>query len=155
MAWGTGHGKSDHPWVAPIHIVVSNVGGSFIRAAPGIIRKGMRESTMDSQSWAGIIFCESFNFYRLLVQTITGIDCMLLTLGANVRLGILLIFQQLSSTVDAFYELAKVVSHVGLETLRLNILEEFSRHTSDALLGQAQNFIALLTVMALSQIVTG
>ncbi|KAF7238137.1 Sperm-associated antigen 17, partial [Varanus komodoensis] len=83
------------------------------------------------------------------------LECLYLVLGDRDRLGILLVYRAPFCPTVYLPELTETVSDLVLRTPRMLVLGDFNLHAEASLTGAAQDFMASMTAMGLSQHVTG
>ena len=103
-----------------------------------------------------IVYRSSISLTRFPVPLGGGFEGLYCVLGLRDRLGILLVYRPpcCVSTVS-LPELTEVVSDLLLRTPRLLVLADLNIHAEAALSGVAQDFMATMTTMGLSQFVVG
>ncbi|KAF7247959.1 putative RNA-directed DNA polymerase from transposon BS [Varanus komodoensis] len=84
-----------------------------------------------------------------------GLECLYLVLGDRDRLGILLVYRAPFCPTVSLPELTETVSDLVLRTPRMLVLGDFNLHAEASLTGAAQDFMASMMAMGLSQHVTG
>ncbi|XP_053154385.1 uncharacterized protein LOC128345841 [Hemicordylus capensis] len=102
-----------------------------------------------------VIFRETIPVSRCPVRQSQNFECLSLRVGLRDRLGILLVYRPPRCTSVSLPELAGVVSEVALGSSRLIVLGDFNVHAEAPLVGAAQDFMASMATMGLSQLVSG
>ncbi|XP_053151089.1 uncharacterized protein LOC128344612 [Hemicordylus capensis] len=102
-----------------------------------------------------VIFRETLPVSRCPVRQSQNFECLSLRVGLRDRLGILLVYRPPRCTSVSLPELAGVVSEVALGSPRLIVLGDFNVHAEAPLVGAAQDFMASMATMGLSQLVSG
>ncbi|KAF7249282.1 Peroxisome proliferator-activated receptor gamma coactivator 1-beta [Varanus komodoensis] len=83
------------------------------------------------------------------------LECLYLVLGERDRLGILLVYRAPFCPAVSLSELTETISDLVLRTPRMLVLGDFNLHAESGLTGVAQDFMASMTAMGLSQHVIG
>ncbi|KAF7252108.1 putative uncharacterized transposon-derived protein F52C9.6, partial [Varanus komodoensis] len=102
-----------------------------------------------------LVYRASFTLTGLPVPSRPGLECLYLVLGDRDRLGILLVYRAPFCPTVSLPELTDTVSDLVLRTPRMLVLGDFNIHAEASLTGAAQDFMASMTAMGLSQHVTG
>ncbi|XP_061490084.1 uncharacterized protein LOC133388035 [Rhineura floridana] len=108
--------------------------------------------------WGGrvaVIYRDTISLTRCPLPQSSGFECVYLKLGGRDRIGILLVYHPPRCSTVSLPELAGVVSGLVLESPRLVVLGDFNIHAETALSGVAQDFMASMTTMGLSQVLSG
>ncbi|KAF7250618.1 hypothetical protein EYD10_03722 [Varanus komodoensis] len=105
--------------------------------------------------WKYPMLSNSAEFYGLPVPLRPGLECLYLVLGERDRLGILLVYRAPFCPAVSLSELTETVSDLVLRTPRMLVLGDFNLHAESGLTGAAQDFMASMTAMGLSQHVIG
>uniref|UniRef100_A0A803SN06 Reverse transcriptase domain-containing protein n=1 Tax=Anolis carolinensis TaxID=28377 RepID=A0A803SN06_ANOCA len=111
-----------------------------------------------SGGWGGgvaLVYRESIPLIRCPIPQSTLFECVHLRVSDRDRLGILLVYRPPRCTTVSLPELAGVVSGLALESQRLLVLRDFNVHAETILTGAAQDFMASMATMGLSQVVSG
>ncbi|KAF7253167.1 Xanthine dehydrogenase/oxidase [Varanus komodoensis] len=102
-----------------------------------------------------LVYRASIHFTGLPVPSRPGLECLYLVLGNRDRLGILLVYRAPFCPTVSLPELMEIISDLVLRTPRMLVLGDFNLHAETGLTGAAQDFMASMTAMGLSQHVTG
>ncbi|KAF7247964.1 UvrABC system protein A [Varanus komodoensis] len=102
-----------------------------------------------------MVYRASISLTGLPVPLRPGLECLYLVLGERDRLGILLVYRAPFCPAVSLSELTETVSDLVLRTPRMLVLGDFNLHAESGLTGAAQDFMASMTAMGLSQHVTG
>ncbi|KAF7247270.1 Netrin receptor UNC5B [Varanus komodoensis] len=102
-----------------------------------------------------LVYRASITLTGLPVPSRPGLECLYLVLGDRDRLGILLVYRAPFCPTVSLPELTETVSDLVLRTPRMLVLGDFNIHAEASLTGAAQDFMASMTAMGLSQHVTG
>ncbi|KAF7245196.1 Receptor-type tyrosine-protein phosphatase mu [Varanus komodoensis] len=102
-----------------------------------------------------LVYRASISLTGLPVLSRPDLECLYLVLGNRDRLGILLVYRVPFCPTDSLPELTEIVSDLVLRTPRMLVLGDFSLHVEMDLTRAAQNFMASMTAMGLSQHVSG
>ncbi|XP_061476577.1 uncharacterized protein LOC133381454 [Rhineura floridana] len=102
-----------------------------------------------------VVYRSSISLSKHHVHATTGLECLHLVLDQGDRLGILLVYRPPRCPTDSLTELTEVVSAVLLRSPGLLVLGDVNIHAEATLFGAAQDFMACMTTMGLSQYVTG
>ncbi|KAF7234862.1 50S ribosomal protein L1 [Varanus komodoensis] len=95
---------------------------------------------------------DTFSF----IETVRpGLECLHLVLGNRDRLGILLVYHAPFCPTDSLPELTEIVLDLVLRTPRMLVLGDFNLHAETVLTGVAQDFMASMVAMGLSQHISG
>ncbi|KAF7254804.1 RNA-directed DNA polymerase from mobile element jockey [Varanus komodoensis] len=108
-----------------------------------------------SQMVPGSLVSHPSGLMVLLLNDRPGLECLYLVLGDRDRLGILLVYREPFCPTVSLPELTETVSDLVLRTPRMLVLGDFNLHAEASLTGAAQDFMASMTAMGLSQHVTG
>ncbi|KAF7243052.1 putative RNA-directed DNA polymerase from transposon BS [Varanus komodoensis] len=101
-----------------------------------------------------LVYRASISLTGLPVPSRPGLECLYLVLGDRDRLGILLVYHAPFCPTISLPELTEIVSDLVLRTPRMLVLGDFNLHAETDLTGAAQDFMASMTAMGLSQHVT-
>ncbi|XP_053145635.1 uncharacterized protein LOC128342394 [Hemicordylus capensis] len=102
-----------------------------------------------------VVYKSNISFTRIPVEVSDHIKCVYLSLGTRDRLGLLLVNQSSHCPTESLTEQTDLVSDLALESSRLLVLGYFNVHFGTNLSGVAQEFIAAMRTMGLSQEVSG
>ncbi|KAF7239822.1 Craniofacial development protein 2 [Varanus komodoensis] len=102
-----------------------------------------------------LVYRASITLTGLPVPSRPGLECLYLVLGNRDRLGILLVYRAPFCPTVSLPELTETVSDLVLRTPRMLVLGDFNIHAEASLTGAAQDFMASMTAMGLSQHITG
>ena len=104
-----------------------------------------------------ILYKDSFHFSRLHVPLRNGlVEGLYCVLGSRDRLGILLVYHPpCCLPTVSLPELTEVISDLVVRTPRFLTLGDINIHAKATLTGVAQDFMAAMTTMGLSQHVIG
>ncbi|KAF7253695.1 hypothetical protein EYD10_00878 [Varanus komodoensis] len=102
-----------------------------------------------------LVYRVSISLTGLPVPSRSGLECLYLVLGDRDRLGILLVYRAPFCPTVSLPELTETVSDLVLRTPSMLVLGDFNLHAETGLTGAAQDFMASMTAMGLSQHVTG
>uniref|UniRef100_A0A803TC32 Reverse transcriptase domain-containing protein n=1 Tax=Anolis carolinensis TaxID=28377 RepID=A0A803TC32_ANOCA len=102
-----------------------------------------------------VVYRDSIPLTRCPVPQSTMFECVHLRVGDRDRLGILLVYRPPRCTTVSLPELAEVVSGLAVESRRLIVLGDFNVHAEANLSGAAQDFMAAMATMGLSQLISG
>ncbi|KAF7250183.1 putative RNA-directed DNA polymerase from transposon BS [Varanus komodoensis] len=117
-------------------------------------RPGIWFSTVHAQrggEGGSLWFTEPPSLTGLPVPSRPGLECLYLVLGYGDRLGILLVYRAPFCPTVSLPELTEIVSDLVLRTPRMLVLGDFNLHAESGLTGAAQDFMASMTAMGLSQ----
>ncbi|KAF7244472.1 VWFA and cache domain-containing protein 1 [Varanus komodoensis] len=98
-----------------------------------------------------LVYRASISLTGLPVPLRPGLECLYLVLGERDRLGILLVYRAPFCPAVSLSELTETVSDLVLRTPRMLVLGDFNLHAESGLTGAAQDFMASMTAMGLSQ----
>ncbi|KAF7236187.1 putative RNA-directed DNA polymerase from transposon BS [Varanus komodoensis] len=116
-------------------------------------RKRLNRTCPGTEPWGTLLITSCLS--RLPVPSRPGLECLYLVLGDRDRLGILLVYRAPFCPTVSLPELTETVSDLVLRTPRTLVLGDFNLHAEASLTGAAQDFMASMTAMGLSQHVTG
>ncbi|KAF7241902.1 Non-homologous end-joining factor 1 [Varanus komodoensis] len=102
-----------------------------------------------------LVYRASISLTGLPVPLRPGLERLYLVLGERDRLGILLVYRAPFCLAVSLSELTETVSDLVLRTPRMLVLGDFNLHAESGLTGAAQDFMASMTAMGLSQHVIG
>ncbi|KAF7251291.1 Dystrophin, partial [Varanus komodoensis] len=102
-----------------------------------------------------LVYRVSISLTGLPVPSRPGLECLYLVLGDRDRLGILLVYRAPFCPTVSLPELTEIISDLVLRTPRMLVLGDFNLRAETGLTGAAQDFMASMTAMGLSQHVTG
>ncbi|KAF7235047.1 Vomeronasal type-2 receptor 26 [Varanus komodoensis] len=98
-----------------------------------------------------LVYRASISLTGLPVPSRPGLECLYLVLGERDRLGILLVYRALFCPAVSLSELTETVLDLVLRTPRMLVLGDFNLHAEAGLTGAAQDFMASMKAMGLSQ----
>ena len=108
--------------------------------------------------WVGgvaAVYKDNLNQTRLPVWELNHIECVYLSLKTRDRLGILFVYRPPCCLSDSLAELTELVLELVLESPRLLVLGDFNIPFKTILTGASWEFVASMTNMGLSQLVSG